>query len=295
MKYLVFFLLLLCSTAQAEVRWLKDKPLYEDPLAYPRATGSSLMISTSRYLGYRIAYIDAAIGRDLPIVTWQGDSFALQSGVQASTWITLGYDGDISFPLLTQDFHFAFPLSLKYKSITGSIRFNHISAHKGDGIDELVEDNLEGEEKENFEMLERLGERNGVDVSLVEPKSYSRDYMSGHLSYRYSVDGTEYRHYAHLMYAHKIIPDELNPWAVGGGLEVQRQLGSFTPFVAQDVTWNGDVDNVDLSFMIGTFFGKSPDNIFDIGASASAYVGSDRRGQLLGRKMKQFSIGFIVR
>ena len=296
MKYLVLLLSLLCvSTAQAEVRWLEDKPIYEEPLAYSRATGSYLLVSTSKYLGQRIAYLDAAIGKDMPIFTWQTDNITLQTGVQASTWITLGYTGELSFPLLTQDFHFAIPLSIRYKSLSGSIRFNHVSAHKGDGIDDLIEEELSGSDKENFEQIEEFGERNGVDVSLVEPLSYSRDFFSGHVSYKCLVDSVEYRHYFHLAYAHKIIPEELNPWLVGGGLEVKRNIGSLTPFVAQDVTWNGDVDSVDLNFMLGTFFGRDDDNIFDIGAAASAYIGSDRRGQLLGRKMKQFSIGFFVR
>jgi hypothetical protein len=296
-KNLILLLsLLFATTAQAETRWLKDKPLYEEPLAYPRATGSYFFVSTSRYLNQRIAYLDAAIGKDMPIFTWETDEFALQTGVQASTWITLGYTGELSFPLLTQDFHFSIPLSARYKNLNGSIRFNHISAHKGDGIDDLVEEELSGSDKENFEQIEDIGERNGVNVSLVEPLPYSRDFFSGHLSYKFSVENLEYRHYVHAAYAHKMIPEELNRWLFGGGLEVaKKDCGSFTPFVAQDVTWNGDVDTVDWNFMLGTFFGKDDNNIFDIGAAASAYIGSDRRGQLLGRKMKQFSLGFFVR
>lgn len=148
LKYLFFIITLIPTITYAnEVRFFQDKPLFESPLANPRASNSGVTFNTSKYKGIRLLYLEGSVGREVPIVTWDIDLWAVQFGLEATTWVTLGYPRDgLSFPLLTQDFHFAFPLAVRYGNVSAVIKFNHISAHKGDGFDDLAEEALSGQD-----------------------------------------------------------------------------------------------------------------------------------------------------
>lgn len=289
--------LLVCSTAQADYDVLQSKPLFDPPLANPRSASSGLVLNTSVYKGVRVVYLEGVIGREIPVITWEYDTFSWQLGLEANTWITLGVPTDgLTFPLLTQDFHFAFPVSIRYEDWTASLKFNHISAHQGDGFDDVAKATLSARELEEFEQLEALGDQNGVEVSLTEPLGYSRDYMSFHSGYDIILDNVFIRPYFHIGYIHKIHPANLGRWFFGNGVDVTFEGDWITPFFAQDVTWNEDTNSVDLSVRVGTYFFKDDSNLADIGITFNAYVGEDRRGQLLERKrMKEFGVGFFVR
>jgi len=294
---LIVLSLVLSSSAQAGYDILKHKPLFEPPLANPRSASSGMSINTSKYKGIRIAYVEGIIGREIPIITWINHTFSFQIGLEATTWITLGVPTDgLTFPLLTQDFHFAFPVSFRYEGWSMSVKFNHISAHKGDGFDDIAKATLTLTEREEFENLERLGDQNGIDISLVGPFSYSRDYMSYHVGYDLYLNEIHIRPYFHIGYLHKVIPDDLGRWFFGNGADVIYEAGWLSPFFAQDVTWNEDTNSVDLSIRAGAFLFKDDANLADIGITFNAFVGEDRRGQLLSRKrMKEFGIGFFIR
>jgi len=300
MKYLALIALLLfplAASAESEFRFFKDKPLYEAPLAYSRSSSTGLFFATSRYKGSRVLYLEGSIGREIPVVTWYNNVAVLQLGIESTTWFTLGYPQDeLYFPLLTQDFHFAIPASVQYKNLTVAIKYNHISAHQGDGFDDAAQESLSQEEKEEFEQKEKMGENAGVDVSLTRAESYSRDYISLHFSHKYWHDGFRTRSYFHAGYAHKMVPDTLNRWFIGGGTETKRHMGKVTPFFAQDITWNGDTNSVDLSVKFGVIFAEDRNNLFNVGVAVRSFVGRDRRGQLIKRKkMKEFGIGIFAR
>ena len=295
----VFFVIsiLFSIEAQAEYRLFQDKPLFEAPIANPRSTNSGMVINTSIYKNTRIVYLEGTIGREIPIITWDFQTLQLQFGLEASTWATLAYPiNGFTFPLLTQDFHFGFPLAFRYGNWSGNIKFNHISAHKGDGFDILLEETLTQEEQREFEAAEALGESVGFDVSLVEPLPYSRDYITLSLGHEHNIDLVAVRLYVHLGYIHKIHPEELERWFFGNGIEAKIDLVFITPFLAQDITWNADTNSVDASIKCGTYFAYDEKNLLNLGLTINIFVGHDRRGQLLNRKrMKEFGIGFFIR
>lgn len=301
MKYLVFIIALLlpiASSAKREVRFFKDKPLFEAPLAYPRASSTELFLLTSRYKKVRVIYLQGTMGRELPVLTFDINAWDFQIGVETTTWVTLGYPKFGSyFPLLTQDFHFAVPISARYGNIAAMIKYNHISAHKGDGFDDMAQETLSDEEKEEFEQKEEMGEQAGVNVSLTDAELYSRDYVSFHLSHEYLYHGFKTRTYFHTGYAHKIVPDNLNRWFVGYGTELKvYTTDTFTGFYAHDITWHGDTNSVDIAMKWGIIFKEDEDNLFNVGVVLSSFNGRDRRGQLLHRKrMQEFGIGIFAR
>lgn len=285
--------LLLTSALISSLSFFSHKPNFEEPLAYPRTAESGLSLDTAKYLGLRIYYLNAMIGKHVPVLTYErGGQSLLQLGIEAGTWITLGYD-EGAFPLLTQDFLFSIPLSFRLGDISGALKFNHISAHLGDGMEKMIEETLTAEQRAELEQAERYG----MEVSLTEPFNYSRDFLSLLLSYDFKVNEISSRMYTHVGYAHKIFPDDLQRWYVGSGTEFKYPLSdlALTPYYAQDFTWNGDVDNIDYSGQLGVLFFADKDKLFESRLALTGYFGSDRRGQLLGRKLRQVGIGLFIR
>jgi hypothetical protein len=88
-----------------------------------------------------------------------------------------------------------------------------------------------------------------------------------------------------------MIPDELKRWAVGGGTEL-RYEGFLNPFYTHDIRYNQDVDSIDYSGQIGLITSKG--KLFESRLAFTGYLGSDRRGQFMGRKLKQVGIGFFI-
>jgi hypothetical protein len=137
---LIFITILLfgVSTKAAEFKFLKEPMIYNEPIAAPRSSKTGITIDTSKYMGQRVAYMEGMIGRNVPMLTLTHGALKLQTGIEAATWMTLGYS-EGAFPLLTQDFMFAFPLMFRYNKFSGAIKFNHISAHLGDGFEGLLD------------------------------------------------------------------------------------------------------------------------------------------------------------
>jgi hypothetical protein len=269
-----------------------DVPVFVEPLAFPRSAETYATVNTAKYHGFRIQYIEAAIGKGISVTSFESGDFIAQVGLEAGTWMTLGYVPDsFSFPLLTQDFLLSVPLTWRWNSLSGALKFNHISAHLGDGFDLLLEKTLTSAEKQQLAQAEQ----SGLDVQLVAPKAYSRDFFSLLLSHDSYLGKLGTRTYVHAGYAHKMIPDKLGRWYLGNGLEAQYTLSSFSPFYAQDVTWNQDTDSIDYSGQLGVMIEPADEDLFEARFAFTAFAGSDRRGQMIGNKLKQFGFGLFIR
>jgi len=288
--------LTLCSILNtgAKLDWLTEKSIYKEPMANPRSPEFGLTINTERYLGKRIGYLEGILGADFPIATFSYDNLKLQFGLQAAGWLDLGYR-DGAFPMLTQDFYLGVPFSFRYKDFSGAIKFNHISSHLGDGMDIMLEDTLSKEEKEQYEFYDDIAEDEGMNLSLKGAEAYSRDFMSLHLSYEYTLGSLNTRAYFHAGYVHKMIPEELKRWFFGNGIELVYPLNNTAPYYAQDVTYNQDLDSVDYSSQLGLVMLPHKDTIFNIRFAITTFIGCDRRGQLTGRKLKRIGIGIFIR
>jgi len=313
----VILSLLLCSNAFAgteptpsgiekikiDFTLFEIKPLYREPFAGPRSPDTGVTINTSRYKKQRIEYLEASIGKNVPIVTAHiksrhaDEELTLQLGLAGGFWATLGYD-EGAFPLLTEDFLISIPLEFKWGPISAAIKFNHISAHLGDGFEKLLEEDLSSEDQRDLDaaedVLEDLSGNENIGITLMEPQTYSRDFMSFHAAYSYKVGIFDGRTYAHVGYVHKMIPDELERWFAGTGTEVIYPSGTIAPYCAQDVTWNGDTDSVDLSLELGVVVLSSETKYYTLRVAATGYIGRDRRGQMINNKLKQFGFGFFI-
>jgi hypothetical protein len=303
MKLLVSSLLslLICSSALAntvEFSFFDLKPLYREPFANLRSPDAGISLNTSRYKGQRIMYFEAAIGRNIPIVTSHikpelfDDEILVQLGLSAGFWATLGYD-DGAFPLLTEDFIISIPLEFKYGNWTGAIKFNHISAHLGDGFDKLLKGKLSTSDQKDLDDVEDIVGEN-VGIVLRKPVVYSRDFITLHAAYSYKIGKLNSRTYLHAGYAHKMMPEKLDRWFTGSGTEVVYPSKTLAPYYAQDVTWHGDTDSVDLSFEAGVIILSSETRYYTLRVGFTGYIGIDRRGQLVGNKLKQFGLGLFI-
>jgi hypothetical protein len=134
----------------------------------------------------------------------------------------------------------------------------------------------------------------GLGLTLIEPFNYSRDFLSMHLSYEYTLEGFNVRQYIHGGYVHKMIPDYLGRYFVGNGLEIEREYHIASPYYAQDITLNTDVNSIDFAGQLGFTLLKNSANLFNIRFALTGYYGSDRRGQMLGKKLHQLGAGFFI-
>ena|SRR3990167_664153 len=268
--------------------------LFNEPIAYPRTPDSFFTVRTSEYLGFRLEYFEGCIGREFPFITLKRKDLKLQMGAEAAAWMTLGYK-DGAFPLLTQDFLVALPISFRYRKLSGTLKFNHISAHMGDGMDRLLEETLSNREKAKLDKAQNLAEKEGLVVGLATPVVYSRDFLSGLLSYEERIGVLDARGYIHLGHIHKMRPAFLKRWFAGNGIELEYQSGYGTPYYAQDITWNQDVDSIDYSGQLGIMKKPSKEDTFELRIGLTAFMGKDRRGQLVGHKLKQLGLGLFIR
>lgn len=260
--------------------FLDSEQIFEVPLAYPRSSGDiAFSINTSIYNKHRILYFEGVLGRNIPLVTMKSTKIPLQFqlGIEASTWVMLGYKGG-AFPLLTEDFLMGVPLSFRYEQFSGALSYKHISAHRGDGLGALLKNTLSEEEQQEY----------------LKPKSYSRDFISLYLSYEYIVNEIESRTYIHIGYAHKMIPSKLGRIFYGTGFEAKYPCKYIVPYYSQDVTWNEDNDSVDYSYQFGTYILPDENNLFTVRVAMIGFVGYDRRGQLTDNKIKRFGLGLFI-
>jgi len=290
---IVVGLLSCCAVVQASQA--KRDPLYENPLAYRRSPESSISLKSSRYMGSQIKYFEGALGLQLPIVTLHHlRPHTFQLGVEVASWITLGYQ-EGAFPLLLHDYLIAVPVSFRSGKFSAAIKYNHISAHLGDGMNQILEENLSGTEKKDYEFYQSIADSVGVDIALKEPLTYSREFISAHVSYEFHMGwDTVGRVYAHGGYIYKIIPRRLKRYFIGNGLEVTFNTFPF-PYLAQDTTYNADTDTLDYSAQAGIILLTREKSSVTLRVAFTGYIGSDRRGQMLGRKLKQIGFGIFLR
>lgn len=280
-KYLIF-VSLLASTAQAKVQYLDGTIDIKEPETFFRLPTCGLSLNNINYRKHRIQYVEASLGKKFPLLTAQNNKLSIQLSASGGAWVSLGYK-DGAFPLLTEDFLISLPLSIKYENWSAYVAFNHISAHLGDGFEDL----LERDPPKNVDDVIDDTNKNIKDYGYTakasdkEPFSYSRDFMSAFLMYDYAL----WSLYFTAGYAHKIIPEDLERWYVGGGIRIGQDYGHLSPYFSQDLRYNADTDRVDYTGQLGAWIG-SRSRVY-----AGIFVGKDRRGQLLGRWSEIYTIG----
>jgi hypothetical protein len=284
----LFFL----SSCAGHFSFLEPNTLHHNPTAHPRSVESSASIRTSEYRGYDVTYLDAAVGRGVGLVRWNGP-LDIELGLEGGSWFTLGWKGGDSFLLLTQDFLFSVPLATRHKSLTLALKFNHISAHLGDGMSELYKYELSKREREDHKLFDELAEENGMDLVLAKPEVYSRDFFSLHLEDTRQIWRIKTRGHLHAGYLHKVLPENMGRFFLGGGGELLWIGGNFRPYKAFDITMNSDTNSVDIAIQSGIELQCNSPITLRIGFLY--FRGKDRRGQLYDRKLEEIGIGIFVR
>lgn len=265
------------------VNWFEGKLIYENPIAYVRSPESGIALKSSKYKGVQFEYLDAEIGRTVPIVRWNNNDLDLQLGLEVGSWLVLGYK-DGAFPMLTQDFLAAVPLMFRFGSFSGALKWSHLSSHFGDNFDVLWEKTLTPEQKHQINTVEDQG-----DVSIFPAiHSYSRDFISGEIADETNFGSLKLKSYIQLAYVYKMIPRYLKRWSGGIG----NELRCFNFFLAEDFHYYQDVDDFGFSTQLGWLL---QNHTTEPKVYLGYYHGSDRRGKLLGRKMTEYSFGFAVR
>ena len=245
-------------------------------------------------MGRDVAYLEAVIGGNIPIITFSYEDFSSQFGVQTAGWFDLGYK-DGAFPMLMQDFYLSAPLYFRYSDWSLAFKYNHISSHLGDGMDVLLEHSLSDDERETYKFYDDLAEEEDMNLTLQSPIVYSRDYISVHISYEYKIKSIEMRLYTHIGYVHKMIPDHLKRWFVGSGVEAMYPMTYIAPYYAHDLTRNQDLRSIDYSGQLGVIMFPERKSYFQVRFALTGFVGYDRRGQMLGKTLRRVGFGLFVR
>jgi hypothetical protein len=279
---IVFILSVAFPAKAADFKAFEGRPLFESSLANHRSPEFSISGRNSSYLGQNISYLEAAMGKDFSLVTVTLENKnQIQFAMGAGTWLTLGYK-EGAFPLLTQDFLVNGALAFRSENLTLAFKYNHISAHMGDGMEKLLEENLDIP--------------GPIAEEIAEPFAYSREFVSFHMDYQWNRGVIKRRVYGHVGYAIRMIPRQLGKYYIGGGAEVMvKELWWAGPFVAVDVTYNNDVDMADISGQVGIFILSEPEDYVTMRLAFTGHYGSDRRGQLVGQELKQVGVGIFVR
>lgn len=285
MKKLLVSLIILLSPINSKAE------IFKQPLANPRSTGDvSMTLNQTKYKGFYVGYLEGVISRNFTLCRTNIMGIDAELGAFAGAWVILGYD-DGSFPLITEDFKFGLPLSVRRRNWSASLSFEHISSHQGDGMDLLLEKSLSGGELARFRMYEEMAEDEGIGISIKDPEGYSRDYISLYLSHDTHEDSYRYRKYVHLGYAHKIIPDDLKREFLGFGVEAKRN-SKFNPYYSVDITWNRDTESIDYSGQAGIYLLKK---YSEVRFAFTGFWGMDRKGQMLGRKDRRVGFGLFIK
>lgn len=293
-SFILLFVLLFSATASAtEFKFLDEPLIYKDPLAYPRNPNNiSLTINSAELFGQKVMYFNGTIGKTIPLITMINQDLKLQFSVEAATWITLGYDAGM-FPLLTQDFVIAAPLSFRYKGFSGAIKYNHISAHLGDGMNGYMKNHLPRPERERIEQ-EQINVGNSYVIKIINNMPYSRNFTSIHGAYDFAVDNVDIKYYAQAGYVDKMIPSNLMRYFIGNGTEFKINYSTFSPYLAEDITWYADVKDAGFSAQLGGYIKERTENLFNVRVAITMYRGCDRRGQLVGKKLEEFGFGIFI-
>lgn len=280
---------------EPKVRFLEPDLIFSPPLAFPRSSGNtSLSINTTEFNGEKIKYFSAIIGKNIPIITLDYNDLVFQLCAEGSGWLTLGYK-DMTFPLLTEDFLIGIPLSFRYDNLALQVAFRHISAHRGDGMESILENSLSSENRKRFENYKNEIEEDDLSINIGNPITYSRDFITFSVSYDYRIKFIKSRTYSHIGYAHKMIPETLKRWFIGSGYELMySSFNRFLPYFAHDITWNEDTDSTDLSFELGVIILSSSSKYYTLRFALTRFIGKDRRGQMLNNDLDQFGFGFFI-
>lgn len=279
----------------ASVNLFETPVIFPEPLAYSRTPETSFQVaSATKLFEYEVKYFKAEIGRIFPILTLDlNEDHQFQLAGAAGSWLTLGYK-DGAFPMLTEDFLISLPVYYRYKSLFFALKYNHISAHLGDGVEKILRKNLSKEDKELLFQAQEYLDPYGVSIRLKKPMVYSRDFWSFQSAYKFNflLDCVAYTNAG---YINKSRPKHLNRWFYGGGLEAKYPTSVIDFIYSQDIMHYEDMESTDYSSELGFEVAPDKNDLFQVRLVLTAYVGSDRRGQLLGQTVKEFGIGLVIR
>ena len=247
-------ILLLPIIAAPNLEVLSKETIYSNSFTNPRNPQSSLTLTSDN--------IDACFGSGFSIARLEFEKFELEIDIEGGVWITLDHLESTSFALKTEDFLFAIPLAFRINNFSAALKYNHISAHLGDGA----------------EKRERI--------------TYSRDFISAQVTVDFLYDLFISTLYVSGGYAFIIYPEELldksKRFYFGVGNRILYLSHLVSPYAAFDITFNSDMNSLDISTQVGIAIIRS----HKIYAAIYTYSGSDRRGQRLGDKLSQ--AGFTI-
>jgi len=239
--------------------------LYMNPIAYPRSPEFGLSL-----LSLKDKNINVALGKDFGLATLSVGGYHFQFGLEAAAWLTLGYiDENFSFPVVAEDFSYSIPISVRRKHTTVAVKYNHISAHLGDGANKILKHRT--------------------------PIVYSRDFISFHVSHEFVLWKFKNRVYGHMGVGHFTIPEGISGSYLGGGYEIVLCRKAFSPYFAADTTYNHDVQLFTVSSQIGMWLARFVPTDFSLRVALVGQFGGDRRGQFVGERVNSFGIGVFIR
>jgi len=248
------FLLLLPIIAAPNLEVLSKETIYSNSFTNPRSPRLSLTFIEDN--------IETRFGSNFSVARLEFENFELELDIEAGAWITLDHLGSTAFALKTEDFLFAVPLAFRINNFSAALKYNHISAHLGDGA----------------EKRERI--------------TYSRDFISVQASIDFPYDLFISTLYINGGYIFVIYPEELlnksKRFYFGVGNKILYLSYLVSPYAALDMTFNSDMNSLDISTQIGIAVIRA----HKIYIAVYTYNGSDRRGQRLGDKLSQ--AGFTI-
>jgi len=255
MKILLLFFLTFSSSVKAEVNFLTTDTLYSNPIANPRTPMFSLFVSNTN----NRADVRAALGKSFGLINWDD---TLQLGIEAGTWSTLAHKKESAFNLISDDYIISIPIMFSFVAgqtkISGALKYNHISAHLGDGAKTIIDD--------------------------IKDTVYSREFISTYLNLQLE----ELTLHFLLGYSLVVIPESLGRYFIGGGWQIHIDYFLF----ANNLTWNDDVESLDISMFVGLC---SKNKNLESGLGLMAYFGSDRRGRLFDKRDDRLSLGVFFK
>ena len=250
------------------VSQIQVEPIVKTPNVYHRYPSIGAAFTTQD------GHMFTSIGKRFVLGNILDDSLKVQVGVDVNAWNTLNRIESDRFKLMFSDFLIAVPVMLKYGDLSAEIKFSHISSHLGDGLFELA------------------------TLAGLEPRIYSKDFLTAYLGYDMKFDNFSVREYIESGYVHKMSPDSLEKLILNFGGDVKffvRKSVTYIayPYFAYDLSLNkskGLDSRFNSTFQVGIALSNLLNNLR---LAFIAYNGLDHKGQLFDKRVKYYGAGIF--
>jgi hypothetical protein len=230
--------------------------VYKEPLAAPH----SPEISLSLVKALDTNYLKASIGRGVSLVTLEERMYIISLGFIAGVWLTLDYESEMKFPLMSEDFLVSLPLTFRQPGVWSvTVKWNHYSAHLGDGA--------EG-----------------------EPFGFSRDFISVLMSGEMRYKRLSFFPYINVGHMYKNVPKEADNPLLNIGIDTKFEWNQLIrPYIAIDVS---EDSGLGFSGQTGVAF---TGHKLAVRIAFFYYLGADRRGQFFEENIQEAGLGIFIR